>query len=84
MARLIGVQSALSHHQSNAHLLLERDLIAVLINILRDEELLWFQKSRANWIELGERNTKFFHSTTIAKRKRKYIHSLKLELEFMV
>jgi hypothetical protein len=32
------------------------------------EEILWSQKSRIRWLKEGERNTKFFHRTTIARR----------------
>lgn len=34
----------------------------------RQEEILWKQKSRIRWLKEGERNTKFFHSTTIQRR----------------
>ncbi|XP_028094913.1 uncharacterized protein LOC114294916 [Camellia sinensis] len=46
-------------------------------NILYQEKLLWFQKSRANWITMGERNTKYFHVSTIAKRRRMRVVTLK-------
>lgn len=34
----------------------------------KQEEFLWRQKSRIRWLKEGERNTKFFHSTTIQRR----------------
>lgn len=34
----------------------------------KQEAILWKQKSRIRWLKEGERNTKFFHSTTIQRR----------------
>lgn len=39
-----------------------------LDGLLEKEQILWAQKSRLNWMALGERNTKFFHLFTRARR----------------
>ena len=40
---------------------------------LNDEELLWAQTARPNWLQLGDKNTKFFQTVTNIRRKRKEI-----------
>jgi hypothetical protein len=39
----------------------------------QQEETPWCQKSRIRWLKEGERNTKFFHRTTIARRSHNKI-----------
>ena len=39
--------------------------------------MLWFQKSRGKWCVHGDRNTKFFHMSTIIRRKRNRVEKLK-------
>jgi len=34
----------------------------------KQEDVLWRQKSRISWLKDGEKNTKFFHKTTIQRR----------------
>ncbi|CAN1775311.1 Transposon TX1 uncharacterized 149 kDa protein [Linum perenne] len=41
--------------------------------------MLWLQKSRLHWNKDGDRNTKFFHLSTIRRRKANRIQSLKLD-----
>lgn len=45
-------------------------------DILAKEEIHWFQKSRAKWIEFGDRNTKYFHGVTTIRRRRNHIITL--------
>ena len=36
----------------------------------KQEELLWWHKSRIKWLQEGEKNTKLFHNTVIPNRQR--------------
>eukprot|EP00253_Pinus_taeda_P017458 PITA_17458 len=47
--------------------------------LCKQEEIFWKQKSRVQWLKEGERNTKFFHRSTIANRTHNRISSIKNE-----
>lgn len=44
--------------------------------VLFQEEVLLFQKSRCKWLQYGDRNTKYFHGTTIFRRKKQRVGAL--------
>ncbi|KAF7838891.1 ribonuclease H [Senna tora] len=44
--------------------------------ILDQEEVFWMQKSRCQWTVFGDRNTRFFHTATMVRRKRNKIEAL--------
>jgi hypothetical protein len=49
-----------------------------LIEILLEQENIhWMQRSRANWLMQGDRNTSFFHQFATARRKKNLIKKLK-------
>ncbi|KAH9666673.1 reverse transcriptase domain-containing protein [Citrus sinensis] len=48
-------------------------------HFITEEEILWYQKSRRDWIEFGDRNTKYFHRQTIQRRRQNQIAMLKDE-----
>lgn len=43
----------------------------------KQEEILWKQKSRVQWLREGERNSKFFHKAMIQHHQRNRIFSIK-------
>ncbi|XP_031116716.1 uncharacterized protein LOC116020380 [Ipomoea triloba] len=67
IARIRGVQRSLAVHFRSDLIKLDRKLRAELENILYQEELLWFQRSREEWIVSGDRNTHFYHTATNIK-----------------
>lgn len=44
---------------------------------LLQEEILWCQRARYKWLQFGDRNTKFFHASTLIRRKRDKMEALK-------
>ena len=54
-------------------------LQAKLFEWLLRIETLWRQKSRELWLKLGDRNTKFFHLSTIIRHKRNNIDAIRDE-----
>ena len=43
----------------------------------RQEGIFWKQKYRNQWLQEGERNTKFFHNSVLQNRNTSKIHKLK-------
>ncbi|KAK8985026.1 hypothetical protein V6N11_082645 [Hibiscus sabdariffa] len=44
------------------------------------EERHWHQRARINWLKYGDKNTKFFHATTIQKQRQNAILKIKNDL----
>ena len=64
-------------NRSTKLLKLERKLQNDLEEVLKQEELLLFQRSREEWIISGDRNTKFYHASTQIRKNKNKIHTLK-------
>ncbi|XP_050259924.1 uncharacterized protein LOC126704995 [Quercus robur] len=58
---------------------LEASLSLELDEWLAREDLKWKQKSREIWIREGDQNTRFFHLSTLVRRRRNCIQEIKLE-----
>ncbi|XP_019167697.1 PREDICTED: uncharacterized protein LOC109163410 [Ipomoea nil] len=81
-ARIKGVQESVFYNTSRGLQVLERKLVTELNEVLKQEELLWFQKSRRMWIQDGDRNTAFYHKSTLIRRNRSRIRMLKINGEW--
>lgn len=75
-ARLAGVQRSLAQKTTIAMFKLEFRLKRMWEEILTQEELLWFQKSRTEWLQAGDRNTRFFHLSMLIRRRQNRIDAL--------
>ncbi|XP_030925036.1 uncharacterized protein LOC115952092 [Quercus lobata] len=77
LARLYGVQKALSNGPNQFLVQLEKDLMREYAAIMQQEEEYWALKSRPNWAACGDCNTPFFHVSTLVRRHRNKIRSIK-------
>jgi hypothetical protein len=77
LARLNGVQCALTSNPSESLYRLEKSLRDDYFIVLKLEEELWALKSRVGWVVEGDRNTKFFHTSTIVRRRANKIVRLR-------
>ncbi|XP_071676904.1 uncharacterized protein [Lolium perenne] len=50
---------------------------ALIELLLEQDEVHWMQRSRANWLRNGDRNTAFFHQFASARRQKNQIKRLK-------
>ncbi|KAK4480848.1 hypothetical protein RD792_011700, partial [Penstemon davidsonii] len=82
LARLNGIQKRLCCEENQYLSDLEDELIREYNLILKQEELLWFQKSRVKWLVEGDRNTKFYHMTTVCRRRNNKVVALKIDGEW--
>lgn len=74
-----GIHNILDSHLFSDLIQLEKTLQREYSSILAQEELLWYQKSRENWVRFGNKNTKFFHAQTVVRRRRNKVVGLDLQ-----
>ncbi|XP_061342609.1 uncharacterized protein LOC133288807 [Gastrolobium bilobum] len=77
LRRLSGIQRSIDRRHNPFLEKLEFDLRTELDKTLDLEEQLWYQKDRVSWIRDGDRNTKFYHTTSVARKRRNKILPLK-------
>ena len=47
-----------------------------LARLLWEEEIKWYQRSKAQFLLEGDSNTRYFHSVANGRHRKKLIHSL--------
>lgn len=57
----------------------EREQERVMAELLVQKEIWWKQRSRANWLKEGDRNTKFFHSRATQRKKKNTLEGIEGE-----
>lgn len=77
-ARIDGIQKAIEARPMDEHLInLDIELRTAYEDTCLNEELIWFQKARCDWISFGDRNTTYYQTKARARRSRNKIVALK-------
>ena len=51
----------------------QKEILLRLELLLEQEEIIWVQRARANWLKHGDRNTSFFHHYASTRRRRNMV-----------
>lgn len=79
LARIGRVQRALEQRPLRSLHRLKDNLKRKLEEVLMQEELLWLQKSKRDWVLFGDRNTAYFHQKTLTRRRHNRIDAVKAD-----
>ncbi|KAL8171581.1 hypothetical protein V2J09_023385 [Rumex salicifolius] len=77
LRRIQDIDSAIANGGPSRLMSLQNKLRIELELVLLQEKMFWFQKVRCKWIECGDRNTAFFHTSVVIRRRRNRISTLK-------
>ena len=81
--RIIAIEKEIEKQQhsspSQENLEKEANLLLELEEWQAREDIKWKQKSRELWLKEGDHNSKFFHASTIIRRRKNNIAEIKLE-----
>ncbi|XP_031131792.1 uncharacterized protein LOC116033172 [Ipomoea triloba] len=70
LRRLDGIHKKMDQACHAGLVRLERKIKKELEDTLQQEEILWFQQAREDWIASGDRNTSFYHAATKCKKAK--------------
>jgi hypothetical protein len=71
------LEQAMRGPMNDENEIVAKEMAALVDMLLEQQEIHWMQRSCANWLRQGDRNTSFFHNFASARRKRNFILKLK-------
>ncbi|KAG5545231.1 hypothetical protein RHGRI_017638 [Rhododendron griersonianum] len=77
--QLAGIQKENENGFNADNYVKEKVMITKLEDLWQKEAMFWHQRSRVNWLKMGDKNTRFFHLSTIHRRQRNQVAKLKDE-----
>lgn len=77
LVRLKGIQKESERGLSAFLTNMGKSLLVDYEKILKQEDQFWFKNPRSKWFVKRERNTRFFHISTLLKKKKQNISMLK-------
>jgi hypothetical protein len=78
------LDNALSGPMNDENEAIAKQKAALIELLLEQQEVHWLQRSRANWLRQGDRNTSFSHQFALARRKKNRILKLKNDQNILV
>lgn len=75
--KLLEVQQQLNDGFNSDLMVNEKELRKKIEDLWKKDAMFWQQRSRVKWLQLGDRNSRFFHLTTLQRRQRNQIERLK-------
>lgn len=66
----------MSLRRTNNLIKLEAKIKTEMDSVLYQEELLWFERSREQWITSGDRSTKYYHAATKIHKATSGVHAI--------
>ncbi|KAF7135681.1 hypothetical protein RHSIM_Rhsim08G0012100 [Rhododendron simsii] len=75
--QLADVQRKLDHGFNSELVTAEKGISKKLEDLWQKDAMYWHQRSRIKWLQLGDKNSRFFHLSTIHRRQRNQISKLK-------
>lgn len=76
LGRLEGINRVLLEYDNKRLEDLRDQLWSEYTTVVQQEETYWYQQAKSNWVNMGDKNTRFFHQATLCRRRRNRISAL--------
>lgn len=77
LSRLEGINKVLLEHENVRLEALREILWGDYALVVQQEEAYWYQQAKSKWVQMGDKNTRFFHQATVTRRRYNRITALR-------